>query len=290
MQIGVSTFPTDYSIRPTVLGRALEERGFDSVWVVEHTHIPASRKTPYPPGGDLPSIYWESYEPFTYLAQVAAVTEHLKVGTGICLVPEHHPIALAKRIASLDNLSDGRFMFGVGAGWNREELENHGVRFADRWAVLREHILAMKAMWTQKDAAFHGKFVDFDAVWVEPKPARKPHPPVFIGAQSTWAIRRVVEYGDGWYPIVMPGFAEQMQQLNDACNEAGRARSEIDVSALTSPDDESALAQLAVLGVNRVVIGLPTLNEADSLHFLDDSVKVVNWARQLGTAQLEAAR
>ncbi len=281
MQIGVSTFPTSYAIGPTALGRALEERGFDSVWVVEHTHIPASRKTPYPPGGDLPSIYWESFEPFTYLAQVAAVTTHLKIGTGICLVPEHHPIALAKRIASLDSLSGGRFLFGIGAGWNREELENHGVRFGDRWAVLRENVLAMKAMWTQKDASFHGKFVDFDAVWVEPKPARKPHPPVFIGAQSSWAIRRVVEYGDGWYPIVMPGFAEQMQQLDNACAEAGRARSEIDVSALTSPADESALAQLADLGVNRVVVGLPTLNETDTLRFLDDNMKVVDWARAL---------
>ena len=164
MQIGVSTFPTDYAIHPTTLGRALEGRGFDSLWVVEHTHIPASRKTAYPPGGDLPSIYWEAYEPFTYLAQVAAVTERLKIGTGICLVPEHHPITLAKRVASLDSLSNGRFLFGVGAGWNREELENHGVAFADRWGVLREHILAMKAMWTQKDAAFHGKWVDFDPV------------------------------------------------------------------------------------------------------------------------------
>lgn len=282
MQIGISTFPTDYSIHPTALGRALEARGFDSVWVVEHTHIPASRKTPYPIGGDLPSIYWEAYEPFTYLAQVAAVTQKLKIGTGICLVPEHHPITLAKRIASLDSLSNGRFLFGVGAGWNAEELENHGVRFEDRWAVLREHVLAMKTMWTQKDAAYHGKFVDFDPVWVEPKPARKPHPPVYIGAQSPWAIRRVVEYGEGWYPIVVPNFAQQMQQLNDECEKAGRNRDEIDVAALTFPADKSALEDLAELGVDRVIIGLPTLNEADTLRFLDDSAKIVSWAEQIG--------
>ncbi len=281
MHVGVSTFPTSYSIHPTALGRALEARGFDSLWVVEHTHIPASRKTPYPPGGDLPSIYWESYEPFTYLAQVAAVTEHVKIGTGICLVPEHHPIALAKRVASLDALSNGRFLFGIGAGWNREELENHGVRFEDRWAVLREHVLAMKAMWTQKDASFHGQFVDFDAVWVEPKPARKPHPPIFIGAQSPWAIRRVVEYADGWFPMVMPGFAEQMQELDRECERAGRSRAEIDVSALAAPTDEAALAQLAELGVNRVVISLPTLGEADTQRFLDDNTKIVNWARRI---------
>ena len=281
MQIGISTFPTNYSIPPTALGRALESRGFDSLWVVEHTHIPASRKTPYPPGGDLPSIYWESYEPFTYLAQVAAVTERLKIGTGICLVPEHHPIALAKRVASLDALSNGRFLFGVGAGWNREELENHGVRFEDRWAVLREHVLAMKAMWTQKDASFHGKFVDFDPVWVEPKPARKPHPPIFIGAQSHWAIRRVVEYADGWFPMALPGFAEQMQQLDRECARVGRNRAEIDVSALAAPADEAALAQLAELGVDRVVLSLPTLGETDTLRFLDDISKVVTWAQRI---------
>ena len=280
MRIGVSTFPTDYSIHPTTLGRALEERGFDSLWVVEHTHIPASRKTPYPPGGDLPSIYWEAYEPFTYLAQVAAVTQRLNIGTGICLVPEHHPITLAKRIASLDSLSNGRFLFGIGAGWNREELENHGVRYEDRWAVLREHVLAMKAMWTQKDAAFHGKFVDFDPVWVEPKPARKPHPPIYMGAQSPWAIRRLVEYCDGWFPIALPNFPQQMQQLNEECAKAGRNRAEIDVSALSMLADEAALAQLAELGVNRVVISLPTLGEADTLRYLDDQVKVVEWARR----------
>jgi probable F420-dependent oxidoreductase len=277
MKIGVTTFPTPYSIKPTVLGRALEERGFDSLWVVEHTHIPASRKTPYPVGGDLPSIYWESYEPFTYLAQVAAVTQQLKIGTGICLVPEHHPIALAKRVASLDALSDGRFLFGVGAGWNREELENHGIRYEDRWAVLREHVLAMKAMWTQKDAAYHGKFVDFDPVWVEPKPISMPHPPVFIGASSRWAVRRVVEYADGWFPVVMPDFPERLQQLERDCAAAGRDRAEIDVTAVTMPADRSALARLVELGVNRVVLVLPTLPEADSLRWIDDNAKVVGW-------------
>jgi probable F420-dependent oxidoreductase len=282
MQIGVMTFPTNYSIHPTALGRALETRGFDSVWVVEHTHIPASRKTPYPVGGDLPSIYWEAYEPFTYLAQVAAVTQRLQIGTGICLVPEHHPITLAKRIASLDSLSNGRFLFGVGAGWNREELENHGIRYEDRWAVLRECVLAMKAMWTQKDAEYHGKFVDFDPVWVEPKPARKPHPPVFIGAQSKWAIQRVVEYGDGWFPIAVPNFAEQVQQLEDECKKAGRNRAEIDVTAISMVADKAALAQLAKLGVNRVLLSLPTVNEADSLRWMDDNAKVVTWAQQMG--------
>ncbi len=281
MHIGVSTFPTDYSIRPTVLGAALEAAGFESLWVVEHTHIPASRRTPYPLGTPLPSIYWESYEPLTYLAQVAAVTQKLQIGTGVCLVAEHHPIALAKRVASLDSLSDGRFLFGVGAGWNAEELENHGVRFEDRWRVLRENILAMKAMWTQKDAEFHGKFVNFDPVWVEPKPARKPHPPVFIGASSTWAIKRVAEFGEGWYPIIMPDFAERLQQLDRECAALGRDRSAIDITGLTQPADKQALVDLAQLGVNRVVIGLPTMNEADSLRWIEENAQIVRWAQQV---------
>ena len=281
MHIGVSTFPTDYSIRPTVLGAALEAAGFESLWVVEHTHIPASRRTPYPLGTPLPSVYWESYEPLTYLAQVAAVTQKLQIGTGVCLVAEHHPIALAKRVASLDSLSGGRFLFGVGAGWNAEELENHGVRVEDRWRVLRENILAMKAMWTQKDAEFHGKFVNFDPVWVEPKPARKPHPPVFIGASSTWAIKRVAEYGEGWYPIIMPDFAERLQQLDRECAERGRDRSSIDITGLTQPADQRALADLARLGVNRVVVSLPTMNEADSLRWIDENAQVIRWGQQV---------
>ena len=259
MKIGVSTFPTDYAIHPTALGRALEANGFDSLWVVEHTHIPASRKTPYPVGGDLPSVYWESYEPFTYLAQVAAVTEHLKIGTGICLVPEHHPITLAKRIASLDSLSKGRFLFGVGAGWNQEELENHGVRFADRWSVLREHVLAMKAMWTQKDAAFHGKWVNFDAVWVEPKPAHKPHPPVYIGASSHWAIQRVAEYGEGWYPIVMPDFPERVAQLARECAARGRNIADIDITVCKAREKSN----LCCVGAHAVAPGVEQAMVAD---------------------------
>jgi probable F420-dependent oxidoreductase len=282
MHIGVSTFPTDYAIRPTVLGPALEAAGFESLWVVEHTHIPASRRTPYPLAPELPSIYWESYEPLTYLAQVAAVTQRLQIGTGVCLVAEHHPIALAKRVASLDALSGGRFLFGIGAGWNVEELENHGVRFEDRWKVSREHILAMKQCWTQKDAEFHGKFVNFDPVWVEPKPARRPHPPVFIGASSSWAIKRVAEFGEGWYPIVMPDFAERVAQLDRECAARGRDRREIDITGLTMPANAQALADLAALGVNRVVISLPTMNEADSLRWVEENRHIVDWGKAAG--------
>jgi probable F420-dependent oxidoreductase len=281
MKIGLSTFPTDYSISAVALARAAEERGFESVWVVEHTHIPASRRTPYPAADELPSIYWEAYEPFTFLAQVAAVTEKLKVGTGICLVPEHHPITLAKRAASLDSLSGGRFLFGVGAGWNAEELENHGVEFADRWKVMREHILAMKACWTEKDAEFHGEFVDFDPVWVEPKPVSKPHPPIYMGASSTWAIERIVDYADGWYPVPVPEFDERLALLNRLCEERGRDRSEIDVCLLTTVDSKDALAEIQAKGVSRVVLGLPTVAEDEALGVLDSYASIVEWANEL---------
>src|SRR5262245_63207759 len=157
MEIGLSIFPTTASIHPVRLGKEAEARGFESLFFIEHTHIPPPPKTPYPLGGDLPSIYWQAYDPFVALGQVAAVTTQLRVGTGICLVPEHHPLALAKRVASLDALSNGRFIFGIGAGWNAEELENQGVRFKDRWAVTRERILAVKEVWTRKDADFTGK-------------------------------------------------------------------------------------------------------------------------------------
>ncbi len=283
MKIGISNFPTTYSMGPVPLARELEERGFDSLWVVEHTHVPASRRTPYPMGGELPSIYWESYEPFTFLAQAAAVTERLNVGTGICLVPEHHPIALAKRVASLDALSNGRFLFGVGAGWLAEELENHNVAFAERWQVLREHVLAMQACWTQKDAEFHGEYVDFDPVWVEPKPVSQPHPPVYIGATSKWAIQRIAEYAQGWYPVQVPEFDERLNQLRIECEKRGRSIAEIDIALLTMVSSPEQLEELAEKGVNRIVLSLPTGSADESRAVLDGYAQIVDWAQQLNT-------
>jgi probable F420-dependent oxidoreductase len=277
MEVGLSIFPTAYSIHPTRLAREAEARGFESLFMIEHTHIPASRRTPYPLGGDLPSIYWESYDPFVALAQAAAVTERLKIGTGICLVPEHHPIALAKTIGSLDTLSNGRFLFGIGAGWNAEELENHGVRFEDRWAVTREHILAMKECWTKKDASFHGKFVSFDPVWVEPKPVQKPHPPILIGASSKWAIERVAEYADGWLPILGScDLDERLAQLRDACARRGRDFRAIDVSLFAAPANAGELEKLAKQGVRRVILPLPTVDEAQILALLDRYAPLVS--------------
>ncbi len=278
MHVGLSTFPTTYAISAVDLARAAEERGFDSLWTVEHTHIPASRRTPYPMGGELPSIYWESFEPFTYLAQAAAVTEHLKVGTGVCLVAQHHPLALAKRVASIDAITGGRFLFGVGGGWLAEEMENHNLAYKDRWKVLREYVMAMQACWTQKDAEFHGEYVDFDPVWVEPKPVSQPHPPVFIGATSTWAMDRIAEYAQGWYPVHVPEFDERLAQLTEACERRGRSIEEIDISLLTMPQSQEQVAELAAKGVNRIVLSVPTADTAESLKVLDGYASVVEWA------------
>jgi len=263
------------------LAKAAEERGFDSLWVVEHTHVPASRRTPYPIGGDLPSVYWESYEPFTFLAQAAAVTTKLKVGTGVCLVPLHHPIALAKRVASLDAISNGRFLFGIGGGWLAEELENHGVAYADRWKVLRECVLAMQACWTNKDAEFHGDFIDFDPVWVEPKPVSQPHPPIYLGATSTWAMARIAEYAQGWYPVHVPEFEERLALLTKECEARGRSIEDIDISLLTMIESKEQLAELAHKGVNRIVLSLPTANADECHRVLDSYQNVVDFASEL---------
>ena len=169
-QFGVSMFPTDYAIQPADLAQALEERGFDSLFFPEHTHIPVSRKTPFPGGGDLPRQYWRSHDPFVALAVCAAVTKSLRIGTGICLLIERDPITTAKEVASLDMISGGRVIFGIGAGWNREEMENHGANYSNRWAILREKVLAMREIWSSDEAEFHGEYVDFDPIWSWPKP------------------------------------------------------------------------------------------------------------------------
>jgi probable F420-dependent oxidoreductase len=270
MKVGVGLFPTEYSMRAVPLGRALEARGFESLFVVEHTHIPASRRTPYPAGGPLPSIYWESYEPFTYLAQVAAVTERLQIGTGICLVPEHHPIALAKRVASLDSLSNGRFLFGIGAGWNAEEMRNHGTEFKTRIALMRERVLAMKELWTKSKPEFHGKFVEFAPVMTWPKPVQKPHPPIHVGGGYPRAAERAIDYGDGWMPIFgRDEILERIPEVRERVRAVGRDPAKFEISIFAAPPNDDVLARARDAGVTRCVFGLPPARAEEVLPLLD---------------------
>ena len=203
------------------------------------------------------------------------------MGTGICLAAQHHPIALAKRVASLDAISGGRFLFGVGAGWLAEEMENHGFEFSERWPRLREHILAMQACWTQKDAEFHGTYVDFDAVWVEPKPVTQPHPPVYIGATSTWAMARIAEYAQGWYPVHVPEFDERLLLLTEECAKRGRSIDDIDIALLSMPASQEQMAELKNKGVNQIVLSLPT-GDADACNqVMDGYAHIIEWAAQI---------
>src|SRR5258706_7478302 len=200
MHIGICMFATDYAIRADELARAAEERGFESLFVPEHTHIPASRRTPSRVGGQLPKEYSHTYDPFVSLMAAAAVTTRLKIGTGICLIIERDTITTAKEVASLDALSGGRFLFGIGAGWNAEEMENHGTEFKTRFKKMEEQVRAMKEIWTKDVAEFHGRFVNFDPIWSWPKPAQKPHPPVLLGGESGYTLQRVVDFCEGWFP------------------------------------------------------------------------------------------
>src|SRR5574341_2546920 len=201
MKFGVSIFNTEYSIRIDELARALEARGFESLWLPEHTHIPKSRRSPWPGGPNLPKEYWHTLDPFVSLSAAAMATTRLKLGTGICLIVERYPITTAKEVASYDVLSNGRFLFGIGGGGNAEERENHGTGFKKRWRVLRERVLAMKEIWTKDEAEFHGECVNFDPIWAHPKPVQKPHPPVLMGGDGPRTFDRVIEFCDGWMPL-----------------------------------------------------------------------------------------
>jgi probable F420-dependent oxidoreductase len=206
MQVGAFHFPTDYGIDIAELAHALDARGFDALFVCEHTHIPVSRRSPAPGGGELPKRYSHTHDPFVALSFAAMATRTLKIGTGIALIPERDPIVTAKSVASLDQLSGGRFIFGIGGGWNAEEMENHGARYDTRFKLLRERVLAMKALWTKGEAEFHGEFVNFDPVWQYPKPKQRPHPPILLGGETDHTVRRVVEFCDGWFPRPRSGW------------------------------------------------------------------------------------
>ena len=259
MKFGLAMFSTDYAIRPAELGRLAEEHGFDALLLPEHTHIPISRKTDYPGGGDLPEEYSHTFDPFVALATVAEVTERIKIGTGICLVIERDPIITAKEVASLDQLSGGRFLFGVGAGWNREEMEDHGTDPKRRFSVLRERVEAMKAIWTQDEAEYHGEHVDFDPTWQWPKPVQDPHPPVLVGGNGEKAIDRVVAFGDEWMPNVGRSGIDELERRIAELQEKARAagRDEIPVSGFAAPRDPDTVEKLAEIGFSRLFWYVP---------------------------------
>jgi probable F420-dependent oxidoreductase len=275
MRYGVAMFQTDDAMRPDDLARAVEERGFESLVFVEHTHIPASRKTPYPVGGDLPPQYWHTHDVFVALAMAASVTKRLKLVTGVCLVVEHDPITLAKTVATLDHLSGGRVVLGVGGGWNAEEMENHGTGFHTRWKVLRERVEAMKQIWTNEEAEYHGEYVDFDKIWQHPKPAQKPHPPVLLGGGGRKTIERVVRYCDGWMPLTWLGepIVERMGEMRALAEEKGRDPRSLSVSVFGAATDGAVIDGYERAGVERAIFFVPHGPADAVLPMLDDYAK-----------------
>ena len=273
-QFGITMFPTDTAIGPVEVARAVEERGLDSLFFPEHTHIPASRATPFPGGGELPEMYWRAHDPFVALGAASAATERIRLGTGICLVIERDPITLAKEIASLDTISNGRAIIGIGAGWNREEMENHGADYRNRWAVVREKILAMREIWNNDEAEFHGTHVDFDPLWSYPKPIQDNGPPIWIGANSKWVFDRVADYADGWMPIGGLG-SGNMARLKDAVEARGRRVEDIDLALFGAPADAGDVRGRIGQGFDHVIFVVPPAKEDVVLPLLDRYAAVV---------------
>ncbi|MDQ3301996.1 MAG: LLM class F420-dependent oxidoreductase [Actinomycetota bacterium] len=274
MKFGISTFVTDEGIAPGALARAIEERGFDSLFIAEHTHIPLSRKTPWPGGAELPRRYYRTLDPFITLTAAAATTERLLLGTGIALMTERDPIITAKEVASLDLLSGGRMILGVGVGWNREEMENHGTDPRTRGKLMDERLRAMIEIWTKDEAEFHGEYVDFHPIASWPKPLQKPYPPIYVGGGSR-AFARVAEFGDAWLANgLSPDKLEPM--LGELRKAAGR---DVPVSVFNASSEPEDLEAYARLGVERVLLNLPTLPEGDSLDQLDEIARVVSVTR-----------
>lgn len=274
-KFGISTFPTDYSIQPASLAQAVEERGFDSLFFPEHTHIPTSRATPFPGGGELPKQYWHAHDPFVALSACAAVTERIRLGTGICLIIERDPITTAKVIASLDMISNGRAIIGIGAGWNREEMENHGANYKNRWAIVREKVAAMRAIWSEEEAEYHGEYVDFDPIWSYPKPVQVGGPPIWIGANSKWVFDRVAEYADGWMPIGGLG-SGNMERLKSAMDAHGRDLKDLTLALFGMFPDAEQIQGRAEQGFDEFIFNVPSEDRDTVLPYLDRYAAVVN--------------
>jgi probable F420-dependent oxidoreductase len=271
VKFGIATFITDEGIRPGPLGAALEERGFDSLFIAEHSHIPASRESPYPGGGELPRVYYRTLDPFVALTAVAAATQNLLVATGIALVPQRDVIHLANEAASLDVVSGGRAALGVGAGWNREEMRNHGADPKTRGAKMGEQLAALKEIWTKEQAEFHGEHVNFDPIFAWPKPVQQPLP-IYIGGESKAALDRLAKYGDAWLPRAQTT-ARELTEVRGWLAEQGRT--DVPVTIFGAGRDQSALAGYVEGGAERVTLFLPTRPEAETLAELDELAKWV---------------
>ena len=277
MLYGVFQFSTDYSMRIDDLARAVEERGLESLFVPEHTHIPASRRSAFPGGGNLPREYWHTLDPFVALGAAAAATSRIKLGTGICLVIERDPITLAKEVATLDYLSRGRLLFGIGGGWNAEEMEHHGTDFGARWKILRERIAAMKKIWTEDEAEYHGKFVSFEKLWSFPKPVQKPYPPILMGGSGPHARQRAVDFDGHWMPVVGRDPIDQgIADLKGRAEAAGRDPATVTVSLFGARADEGKLSTWREQGVARVLFWLPPAQRDKVLPLLDQYAALAN--------------
>jgi probable F420-dependent oxidoreductase len=280
MKFGLTIFPTEYTAQPGDFAKRAEERGFESVWFPEHTHIPVDRKSPWAGGPELPREYYNSYDPFVALAAAATTTRDLKLATGICLIIQRDPITTAKEVATLDRISNGRVIFGIGGGWNLEEVENHGTPRKLRFPILRERVQAMKTIWTEEKPEFHGKYVDFEPMFSNPKPVQKPHPPVVMGGDGPTTFDRVLAFCDGWMPIsrhgVLPaGLEDKVRDLRKRVEAAGRDPASISVSLFTCPPKPEVVDEVERMGVDRVVFGIPAAAPAEVWKTLDERAKLI---------------
>jgi probable F420-dependent oxidoreductase len=279
MKFGASMFFTDYSMGPADLAVALEERGFDIIWAPEHSHIPTSRKSSFILGSELPKRYYDVMDPFVTLTAAAIATTTLKIGTGVCLVAQRDPIQTAKLVASIDQVSGGRFVFGVGNGWNEDEMENHGTAFATRHKRARENIEAMKETWTKSEAEYHGEFVTFDPMMAWPKPVQKPYPSILVGGAFPYSARRAIRYGDGWMPQVTERspapLIELIPKFRQMCAEANRDPDKMDISIGGQSPDADLAKRYRDAGVNRVSTSLPSEKAGTILPILDEWVDVM---------------
>ncbi len=270
MNFGVYYFPTHYSMNIGDLAYELEARNFNQLLACEHTHIPLSRKTPFP-GGDLPEMYKHTLDPFVSLSFAATQTKELKVGTGICLLPQRDTIATAKSVASIDRLSNGRFIFGVGAGWNQDEMENHGILYKDRFKIMEEKIEALKKLWTEEEASYKGNYVNFDPVWCSPKPVTNPHPPVILGGETDHTLKRVVTLADGWLPRADAKFDpfKEKKRLDSAAISVGRSPESLSMTVFRAPTDRDQLQRYKEAGVTTVLLDAPSESRENILPILD---------------------